>query len=79
MASLGDAFMQRRVSLRCPKCGKGLKATLDDVRAARSVQCPCGATVKLRAESGSLDKLRRAMNEFERAMRRAGFRIRYRR
>ncbi|MCX7598728.1 MAG: hypothetical protein N2512_07635 [Armatimonadetes bacterium] len=78
MGTLGDAFMRRRVSFPCPACGGMLSGTLDEVRTGRSVRCACGATVRLKEQGRCVEEVRKAMNKFESAMRRAGFRLRYR-
>lgn len=57
------------IGLKCPKCGRKLKCTINDVTARKSVRCPsCGVSVDLTPDKSfkkGIDAANKTLRDFE--------------
>lgn len=74
-----NEFMRAPISWSCPVCGTALRVTLEDVRMQRTVHCPQRHAVHLVDQNRGAQRLDQEMKDFERQMRRLGFKMKYRR
>jgi ribosomal protein S27E len=69
MPGLGDEFMKHEVTITCPGCGHKNQATFGDVQRRARITCRgCQKPIALQEDGHGLEDVRRAMQDFERAM-----------
>lgn len=59
-------FLDARIDVPCPICGKVLHPTLGDVQNGRTVACPEGHQVRLVAGGDGIGQVDRALDELQR-------------
>lgn len=64
--------MSDKLETECPDCGAKLQFELEDVARQRTVRCSRGHSVKLKDEGGGARKASKALNDFEKAVKRFG-------
>jgi len=74
-----SGLMGARMNVSCPICGTGLYPTLEDVRMERTILCPRGHQVKLVDQGDGVRNFDRQFDDFARKMRRAGFKVTFKR
>lgn len=74
-----NQFMRAPMDMSCPVCGRVFHATLQDVEMERTVHCPLGHAVHLVDKDNGAQQLDRELKKLGRTMRRAGFKVKYRR
>lgn len=67
-------ILSNEIDLECTNCGNSVNVTLLDFKNNNSIKCHCGQLIKLEEDKvGSIKKLEKSINEFERSMKKLGF------
>jgi hypothetical protein len=70
--NLIESLKNPALDLQCPDCGTTLRFTLADLKEKRVLTCACGNEVALEEEAKSSQKLMKAAQDMEVAMKKLG-------
>jgi len=73
MGKFSDNLLRHEISIPCPGCKRVNKATLKQVQSVSQIRCSgCGKTIRIDKKGDDLSKVSRAMDDFERSLRKLG-------